>query len=72
MGLFTQRPEEPSEWAGLPGEPARPRTQAEVLPDDGRPEASPSGLLGLIDAPVTSIAIAAAPAAPRDDPAATG
>jgi len=57
MGLFVQRPEEPSEWAGLPGEPVRPRTRAEMLPDDAQPEASPTGLLGLVDAPVTSIQI---------------
>ena len=23
MGMFTQKPEEPSEWAGLPSEPIR-------------------------------------------------
>ncbi|WP_187358396.1 hypothetical protein [Microbacterium testaceum] len=57
MGLFVQRPEEPGEWAGLPGEPARPKTRAEMLPDDAQPEASPGGLLGLVDAPVTSIEI---------------
>lgn len=31
MGLFQQRPEEPTEWAGLPAEPWRPRTEAELL-----------------------------------------
>lgn len=35
MGLFTQRPEEPTEWAGLPAEPERARSGAEVLPMDG-------------------------------------
>ncbi|KQR25045.1 hypothetical protein [Microbacterium sp. Leaf151] len=57
MGLFVQRPEEPSEWAGLPGEPARPRTKAELLPDDDRPIASPTGLLGIGNDSTTSIAI---------------
>ncbi|WP_176776623.1 MULTISPECIES: hypothetical protein [unclassified Microbacterium] len=57
MGLFVQRPEEPSEWAGLPGEPVRHRSRAEVLPDDEGAEASPAGLLGLVDAPVASIDI---------------
>jgi hypothetical protein len=33
MGLFTQRPEENDEWAGLPSEPLRPTTAAEQLPD---------------------------------------
>ncbi len=32
---------------GPAGEPARPRTTAELLPDDDRPAASPTGLLGL-------------------------
>ena len=31
MGLFSQLPEEPSEWAGLPSEPERTDTQAERL-----------------------------------------
>jgi len=31
MGLFTQRPEEPAEWAGLPSEPVQPRSPAETL-----------------------------------------
>ena len=57
MGLFVQRPEEPSEWAGLPGEPARPQTKAELRPDDYRPVASPTGLLGHPDDSTTSIAI---------------
>ncbi|WP_270352769.1 hypothetical protein [Microbacterium testaceum] len=57
MGLFVQRPEEPSEWAGLPGEPVRPRSHAEELPDDAAPEASPVSLLGLVDAPVTSVQV---------------
>lgn len=65
MGLFVQRPEEPSEWAGLPGEPVRQRTRAEVLPDEEGSPTSPAGLLGLLDAPVASIDI---PLAPVDDP----
>lgn len=67
MGLFVQRPEEPSEWAGLPGEPARPRTTAELLPDDERPAASSTGLLGLAGDATTSIAIPLGDAAPATD-----
>ncbi|WP_298872222.1 hypothetical protein [uncultured Microbacterium sp.] len=67
MGLFVQRPEEPSEWAGLPGEPVRPRSRAEVLPDEEGLETSPAGLLGLLDAPVASIEV---PVVPTDDPSA--
>lgn len=33
MGLFSQRPEETNEWAGLPSEPTRPETTAERLAD---------------------------------------
>lgn len=33
MGLFTKRPEEPADWAGLPSEPARAETAAERLTD---------------------------------------
>ncbi len=57
MGLFVQRPEEPSEWAGLPGEPVRARTAAEMLPDDDQPDASPAALLGLVDGSVASIEV---------------
>jgi hypothetical protein len=66
MGLFVQRPEEPSEWAGLPGEPARPRTRAELLPDDDQPGASPTGLLGMGGTSTTSLEI------PLHAPADTG
>lgn len=31
MGLFSSRPEEPTEWAGLPSEPAQNRSEAESL-----------------------------------------
>ncbi|MCJ1706726.1 hypothetical protein [Microbacterium sp. VKM Ac-2923] len=57
MGLFVQRPEEPSEWAGLPGEPARPRTRAELLPDDEQRAAAPTDLLGLAGTTTTSVVI---------------
>ena len=33
MGLFTQRPEENEDWAGLPSEPARDESTAERLTD---------------------------------------
>ncbi len=33
MGLFQQRPEEPTEWGGLPSEPLQPRSAAEQLGD---------------------------------------
>ncbi|MFS0714843.1 hypothetical protein ABC195_13270 [Microbacterium sp. 2P01SA-2] len=43
MGLFMQRPEEPSEWAGLPSEPLRRKSNAELLPDEA-PLADPAGV----------------------------
>ena len=33
MGLFTQKPEENEDWAGLPSEPSRAETAAERLTD---------------------------------------
>jgi hypothetical protein len=62
MGLFMQRPEEPSEWAGLPGEPVRPRSPAEVLPDDGSADAVTTGILGVGEVPLSSIVIPLTPA----------
>lgn len=32
MGIFQSRPEEPTEWAGLPSEPWEERTPGETLP----------------------------------------
>ncbi|MDQ1083954.1 MULTISPECIES: hypothetical protein [Microbacterium] len=66
MGLFVQRPEEPSEWAGLPGEPLRARTSAELLPDD-EPTATPTGLLGLVASSTTSVEIPLDGEAPTSD-----
>ncbi len=43
MGIFQSRPEEPTEWAGLPAEPWEPRAASEVLPP-------PVGDLGLFGA----------------------
>ncbi|TDN92535.1 hypothetical protein [Microbacterium sp. BK668] len=40
MGLFTQRPEENEEWAGLPSEPHRPESAAEMLTDASSPDAA--------------------------------
>ncbi|MFS0867245.1 hypothetical protein AB3M83_07915 [Microbacterium sp. 179-B 1A2 NHS] len=56
MGLFSSRPEEPSEWAGLPSEPLPPRTEAELLRGE---EAAPwqPDLLATRPADVTSIEI---------------
>jgi hypothetical protein len=31
MGLFSARPEEPTQWAGLPSEPVPERSEAESL-----------------------------------------
>lgn len=56
MGLFSQRPEEPAEWAGIPSEPLRSETAAERLAE------APSLDLGLPGAgAVESIVIPVAP-----------
>ncbi len=52
MGLFTQRPEEPSEWAGLPSEPWEPRSPIERLGEGPQSGGWAPDLLG--DAPVTA------------------
>jgi len=39
MGLFTPRPEEPTDWAGLPSEPLEPRSPADRLSADGSVDA---------------------------------
>lgn len=67
MGQFSTRPEEPTEWAGLPSEPERTRTEAESLPD---PVAS-AGSLGFLDTSIASVVIPVAPVAPVDEKAAT-
>lgn len=67
MGLFAQQPEEPTEWAGLPGEPLRPRTGAELLPEELGTVAAPDALLGFGAAAVASIEVPASHAAAIPD-----
>lgn len=80
MGLFSQRPEEPTEWAGLPSEPARVETTAERLTDAAAVDLGGLGVGGLglggvsSEGMVESIAIPVAlhvdttePRAPGDD-----
>ncbi|MGC5170914.1 hypothetical protein ACLQ2Q_09685 [Microbacterium sp. DT81.1] len=72
MGLFTQRPEEPTEWAGLPSEPLEQRSPADRLSTDESVD-----LLGLVTgAGVASISVdieavesVNAPAEPEGDSA---
>jgi hypothetical protein len=47
MGLFSQRPEEPAEWAGLPSEPARAESSAERLTDAAPVDLGGLGSIGL-------------------------
>lgn len=42
MGIFQSRPEEPTEWGGLPSEPWEPREPTEILP----PPVDDLGILG--------------------------
>lgn len=44
MGLFSSRPQEPSEWAGLPSEPLRAESEAERL--SAAVDVDPAGLVG--------------------------
>jgi hypothetical protein len=62
MGLFSHRPEEPTEWAGLPSEPATSESLAERLTDAATLDAvvgSAAVLLG--DGAIESIVIPVAP-----------
>lgn len=61
MGLFQQRPEEPTEWAGIPSDPARAETAAERLTDPAPVDIGLVGLLGETVA-VESIVIPVSPA----------
>lgn len=75
MGIFAQRPEEPTEWAGLPGEPRRARSRAEMLPEDEVSSLSSPDLLGVGESPLSSISIpldAAVPVAPTASNASAG
>lgn len=57
MGIFAQRPEEPTEWAGLPGEPRRAQSRAEMLPEGEVSSASSPDLLGVGEAQLSSISV---------------
>jgi len=57
MGLFAHRPEEPTDWAGIPSEPERDESVAERLPD--APAVIRSTWIG--GEPGTSISIPLAP-----------
>lgn len=57
MGMFMQKPEEPSEWAGLPSEPAQAATDAEQLSDSASVDLGLGGLLGETPGDIESITI---------------
>lgn len=65
MGLFSHRPEEPTDWAGLPAEPEKLETEAERLQDAATPGLSDllgGGTLGTIE---INIPVEPAPHDPR-------
>lgn len=66
MGLFTTRPEEPTEWAGLPSEPAQSRSEAESLA--AQTESADS--LAFLGTAIESIVIPVAPVVQVAQPAA--
>jgi hypothetical protein len=47
MGLFQHRPEDPTEWAGLPAEPLDEESLAERLPESPPVDTALSSLTGL-------------------------
>lgn len=63
MGLFAHRPEEPTEWAGLPSEPQRERSEAERLGERATVDLGLTGLLGETAGAIESIVVPVAPVA---------
>lgn len=63
MGLFSPRPEEPTEWAGLPSEPLEARSPADRLATDASLDA-----LGLLaGSGVASIPLEVPPPEPASE-----
>lgn len=62
MGLFSQKQQEPSAWAALPGEPLDDRN-----PNERLDEAPPVDLLGLGGTQSTTVVIPAEPASAAPD-----
>lgn len=62
MGLFASRPEEKSEWAGLPAEPLREQSDAELLPPPAadpfaiRPDAAAGSIVITVPSPASDAA----------------
>ncbi|KAF2412549.1 hypothetical protein B1729_14685 [Microbacterium sp. B35-04] len=67
MGLFSQRPEEPTEWAGLPSEPARTESGAERLPDAAPIDLGGLGTIGLPEFNGGSVEAIVIPVTPVDE-----
>lgn len=59
MGLFAHRPEEPTEWAGLPSEPSRTESTAERLVEAAPVDVGLVSMLG--EGAIESIVIPVAP-----------
>lgn len=66
MGLFQHRPEEPTEWAGLPSEPLEPESAVERL------DTAPVDPFALNFSSATSVVVPVAPWAPEAQDAAKG
>jgi hypothetical protein len=64
MGLFSQRPEEPTEWAGLPSEPARVESSADRLPEAAPVDLGDLGVAALGGGGVEAIVIPLTPVTP--------
>lgn len=72
MGLFTQRPEEPSEWGGLPSEPLEPANPIDRLGEGPAVGGWKPDLLSTKPTTATWIEIPVDPAAPEGDGGADG
>jgi len=55
MGLFQHKPEDPTEWAGLPSEPLEPLSAAERLDDGPKADALTLGDATSLTIPLPSV-----------------
>ncbi|OAH51414.1 hypothetical protein [Microbacterium oleivorans] len=72
MGLFVQRPEEPSEWGGLPSEPLEPTNPIDRLGEGPALGGWAPDLLSEAPATATWIDIPVGSAVPEGDGGADG
>lgn len=66
MALFGSRPEEPTEWAGLPSEPLEEDDFTKLMP--GPPTAAADSLFGVAAPESITISLTSIPLPPLSEP----